>query len=333
MLEELREAVPGVGAFVSGALEGAGWTRVGDAAEADAVLTYFTHESADEDAYFETDGLIKRSRAQALLLDLSPVSPSFSREIAAVATVNELRFVEAPIVVCDPSREHAFTPDNVKCLLAGYIDENLDAAAEVARLFADDVVKAGVAGRAQLARAAWISQLSSQVLAAVESSSLYHAFGEPLSTIPVRDDVPEMANMLAAIDEGRFSGDYTVEMMMGDVVAAITSAEDADLVLPQLEAVMHLLELIAVIGGSDMSPAAIALLYREEQAGAEAGLDWTRAEGLFEDGGLEAGGHHDHGCGHAHAHGADYGADYGYDEADEDGRFGLTGGFGGYSAN
>ena len=44
---------------------------------------------------------------------------------------------------------------------------------------------------------------------------------------------------------------------------------------------MHLLELLAVIGGADKAPAALSLVYGEESACAEAGLDWTRAEQAY----------------------------------------------------
>ena len=59
------------------------------------------------------------------------------------------------------------------------------------------------------------------------------------------------------------------------------AADDAEIILPQAEATMHLLELLAVIGGADMAPAALSLVYRDEAAGAEAGLDWTRAEQAY----------------------------------------------------
>ena len=78
---------------------------------------------------------------------------------------------------------------------------------------------------------------------------------------------------------------------------------------------MHLLELMVVIGGADMNPKALSLLYREEAASAAHGLDWTRAEGLYAE--------HEHG----HAH------DHGHDAYDYDDDFGFPGGFGGYSAN
>ncbi len=64
--------------------------------------------------------------------------------------------------------------------------------------------------------------------------------------------------MLAAVNTGRFDGTYTVEMLMSELSAALTAADDVDLILPQAEACLHLLELLAVIGGSDKAPAALA---------------------------------------------------------------------------
>lgn len=78
--------------------------------------------------------------------------------------------------------------------------------------------------------------------------------------------------LLAAVTDGRFDGTYTVEMLMGELTAALTTADDADLILPQAEAVQRLLELLAIIGGSDKAPSALSLVYREEDACAKEGL-------------------------------------------------------------
>ena len=90
--------------------------------------------------------------------------------------------------------------------------------------------------------------------------------------------------------------------------AALTAADDVDLILPQAEACLHLLELLAVIGGTDKAPAALALVYGEEKACAEAGLDWTRAEQAYGDaaGELDDLGGLDDGCGHDHGSYPDY---------------------------
>ena len=172
----------------------------------------------------------------------------------------------------------------------------------------------GGAGAGQLARAAWTLQATAQIVSAVEADALYRAvrrssspFGE--EALRVGAAAPLAESVLAAVDEGRFDGGYTVEMFMAELSAALTAADDADLILPQAEACLHLLELLAVIGGSDKAPSALALVYGEEAACAEQGLDWTRAESAFGEGddedaedGCEEGCDAD-GCGCGHAHG------------------------------
>ena len=90
-----------------------------------------------------------------------------------------------------------------------------------------------------------------------------------------------------------------------------------DLILPQAEACLHLLELLAVIGGSDKAPAALALVYGEEKTCAEQGLDWTRAEQAYGD----------------VAEGFDDLDDDGHDHGHDHGSFGDYPGYGAYSAN
>jgi len=314
-----------VGSAIARGLESLGWSRSDDAAAADAVLTYFTHAGALEDAYFETDGLVKRAREGALLVDLSPSTPSFIRELSAVATVNDLRFVEAPIAVADPSMAEAFERENVQSYLASDDEGALGEAEALVKSFAATVTKTGSCGMAQLAKAACTAQVAAQVLGAVESHALFATAGAQAKAASVPAQSPLAERMLASVSSDDFEGDYTVELFMGDVAAAMTVADDEGLILPQLEATMHLLEVLAVIGGADMSPAALTLLYRDEQASADNGLDWTRAAGLFNDG-------HDHD--HQHEHGHDDEGEYDdFDDYGEDDPFGFAGGFGGYSAN
>ena len=96
-----------------------------------------------------------------------------------------------------------------------------------------------------------------------------------------------------------------------------------------------ILEVVAVIGGSDMTPAVLSLVYRDEAASAEVGLDWTRAENLFSmDGDYEGHDHGGHHHDHSHHHGdgfSDYGDPDDYDYDDYDGRGGGFGDFGGFA--
>ena len=76
---------------------------------------------------------------------------------------------------------------------------------------------------------------------------------------------------------------------MGEVAAALSAADDKDMIFPQAEAGFHLLELLVVVGGSSLSPAALTLVFGSEEKAREFGLDWSRAEEVYEH-------HHDDEC-------------------------------------
>lgn len=311
-----------VGAHVARCLADFGWERADDVAQADVAFSYCTSSSALEDAYFDGEGLVKRACPGTLLVDLSPTSPSFARELSAVATVNDLRPIEAPLSVIDPSLPDAFeSPANLMCFAAGEPDD-VDEAIDVLETIAGTVERTGASGTAQLAKAARTVQAAALLASVVESEALMRATANATTSLDgidavVRPNTPDAAPIASAVSTDSFEGSYTIEMFMAEVAAAMLAADDVELILPQLESVMHLLEVIAVIGGAEKAPAALALMYREEADSAAHGLDWTRAEDLFSD-------HDDH----CHDHDCDH--DHGYD--DDDG-FGMYGGLGGYSAN
>lgn len=312
-------------AAVGGAVErlasNAGWQRVEELEDAGAVVTYCTSQQALEDAYFDEGGFVQSARSGTLLIDLSPASPGFSRELSAVALVSELRPVEAPIAVLNPTWEDAFSrPDNLICFAAGE-DDDLAAAKPFLDAIAGEVVEEGPLGSAQLARAARTIQQVAAMISAAESQALCHAvrraFGgnglAPNAPHPTTDIIQDY---LEAIVKKSFEGTYTVEMMMGELAAALTAADDSDLILPQTEACMHLLELLAVIGGSDKAPIALSLVYGEEEACAEQGLDWSRAENFYGDHGHGEEHDHEHGHGDGEEGSDDYDEYDGYDDYD-----------------
>ncbi len=264
----------------------------------------------------------------ALLIDLSASTPSFARELNAVAVVSDLMSVEAPIVVIDMARADAFgDKDNLVCFVGGD-EEAVDEAREVLEALAGSVQDTGGAGSAQLARAAYTLQTTAQVISAVEADALYRAVRRSSASLDqaverVGAATPVAEQVLAAVNTGFFDGTYTVEMFMAELSAALTAADDVDLILPQAEACLHLLELLAVIGGADKAPAALALVYGEEKTCAEQGLDWTRAEQAYGDAhdDFDEFEGYDDGCGHDHDHNHDHGSYPDYP------------GYGAYSAN
>ena len=320
---------PAIGAYVDARLAEAGWRRCEDVSSADAVLTYFTYTGQLEDAYFDSEGLLKTAAPKCLLIDLSPSTPSFARELSAIASVHDYRVIEAPLAVIDPTLPEAFADaENVRCFVAGE-KEDVEDALEILNALAGTLVVLERSGSAQLAKAVDTIQHASQAVAAIESEALFRTWQESTNSVDRFDgemhaDTPLMEHVLQAAAKGHFRGSFTVEMAMAEVVAAMTAADDVELILPQLEACMHLLELLVVVGGPDLTPAALALMFRDEEACAPYGIDWSRAQGLF------ASDEHDHD--HDHDHDDYYDDDDGY-MFDDDDLNGLSGGFGGYSKN
>lgn len=317
------EGAPSFIRAIEGRLADAGFSRVEDAVSADIVMTFCTSASSLEDAYFGDDGLVSRAAPGAVLVDLSATTPNFAREVNAVATVNDLVMVEAPLTVRSLVAPDAFAREN----LLGPVASETELSEEVRRLLEaifDEVVEVGAPGRAQLLRSTHTLPLAADLVSAIEALALDDASARVVGALDA-DQVPLFSPVstdpvVRAVREQRFTGDYTAEMLLAELSAALMAADDAEVILPGVEAIMHLLELLVVVGGADMAPAALSLVYQDEAAGARAGLDWTRAEQAYgaKESDEEDWSAYDDDCGHDH-HDADYDDydDFGSDDYDD----------------
>ncbi len=267
---------------VTAGLEAQGYERADKPCDADVILTYLSSQSVLEDIYFDDGGLIQSAQHGTLLIDLSPATPSVVREIEAVATVNDLMFVEAPLVVLDATVPDAFGEySNLACYLTGETDA-LDQARVVVSAFASSLREFNGAGIAQVARAVHTIQSVAHMLATIEADALVAAIRHVPAGMSAHVEQAVSAHgetaeaTLAALATQRFSGTFTIEILMAELYAAIATADDAKLILPQAETALNLLELLASIGGLDMTPTALSLAYRDEAQGIEFGLDWSR---------------------------------------------------------
>lgn len=303
-------------------LANAGFERCADVEEASAIITFWhlaigARRRVLRRRRVRPVGASRRGAHRLLRIDAR-----FRARARAVATVSDLGFVEAPIALEDMLDPRPFDEENLVCYVAG--EEDAVAAAQgLLNAVCGRVVECGAAGTAQLMRAVRTLQEAAAVVSAIEANALVRAahraaLGNGLSDVAISGLSEPAERMLEAVREKRFEGAFTAEMFLSELQAALASADDADLILPQAESTMHLVELLEVIGGSFKSPAALALVYGEEAECAENGLDWSRAE-------------------EAYGQGADDDDDYGYGYDDEEDDCGAGhhhdhGGFG-YSAN
>lgn len=315
-----------VGRHLAESLTAAGFPAATDVAAADVVFTYCESQGKVEDVYFESNGLVQTCREGTILVDLSPTSPSLAKEISAVALVNDMRALDAPLAVEDLAASDAFArPESLRVLVGGE-REDFEAVEPMLRAFAAHVSLEGPSGAGQTAKAVSTILEAAQVASLMEADALCRAAGaDAVSLMSVAADRGVLSDRVRAlhraVSDRCFEGAYTLEMLMAEVVAAIAAADDLDLILPQAEAAMHLLELLAVIGGSDMGVAALGLIYGDESECAKHGLDWSRAEKVYGDESGQGDGC-ECGCGH-----------HGHDEHDEHGFGGFDGEYGDYSNN
>jgi 3-hydroxyisobutyrate dehydrogenase len=262
-------------------LEDDGFTFVEDVSKADAVLVYALSQSQVEDLFFETEGLIQKAQRGSYLINLSATAIGLARELNMMATVSDLRAIEAPLVLEDMTAKDPFSFENLTCLLAGE-DEDINEATGLLESLAARVHVTGQAGTAQKAKAMTSLRLAAELVACVEAEALNREFGDVSPSMPdCASDLDkrsfQAASFVAAMREERFKSSFTVQMWMAELTAALASAEEAGLSLPGAEACLNLLALLALIGGASLSPAALILLYGEESRAAGHGLDWALA--------------------------------------------------------
>lgn len=294
-----------VGSRLSQSLNAGGFSTAASLSDADVVFTYYETQQGLEDLYFDSKGLLQDTKEGALLVDLSPTTPSFARELYAVARVNERNTLDAPLVVRNIVEEDAFASCDNLMIFVGGEEESYEEAKPMLHAIARHVLYLGEAGCGQSAKVMATLQRASALIGVIESYATYingdvrFDWEEVIDTLSIAGCVsPVNIVYIDAIRTHDFTGTYTVEILMAELVAALSSADDKDHIIPQAEAGFRLMELLAMVGGAAYNPAALALIFDDEDAAKRFGLDWSRAEGAYENHDHD----HDCDCGHDHSH-------------------------------
>lgn len=303
-----------VGGCVSALLADAGFVEE-RASQADAVFSYHANLPALEDAYYDSEGLLQVTKPGAILVDLSPATASFARELNAVALVNDRLTVDAPLVVRAVVAPDAFADAENLGIVAGADEAVFRRVEPMLSAIACQVSLMGGPGAGQCAKVATTLASAAALVGIVEAyaslgSNQLAVDGERLAGFWASCGLttPAQEAFVSALAGDSFEGRFTLEHLMGELAAALSSVDDGDLILPQAEAGFRLMELLALVGGVERNPAALKLVFSDEETSARNGLDWSRAEGAYEGHGCDCG--HDHGeggcsCGHHHDHGDD----------------------------
>lgn len=281
------------------------------AAQADVVITMVGFPEEVEELYLARGGLVEASKPGAFLIDMSTSSPELARDIAEVAAVSGRRAFDAPVTGGQQGAQAG-----TLTVFCGATEEDVAPVRPVLEAFSSKVFCFGGPGKGQMAKLANQVALAGCMVGLAEGISFAREGG--LDVVTTLEALAGGMAASAALDAfgakivaGDFAPGFMVEHYVKDLGLALEVAEDEELTLPGVETANQLYGLLAEIGGARMGTQAIDLVYSDERACAEHGLDWSLLErddeeegGESADGSCGCGCHdHDHGDGHAHGEG------------------------------
>ncbi len=279
-------------------------TSPADAAkDADVVITMVGYPTDVEDVYLGGDGIIAAAKKGAYLIDMTTSSPELAREIHDSAEVEGLHAFDAPVTGGEGGAKAA-----TLTIFCGTDEQTLAPVRPVLEAMGKLILTFDRAGQGQMAKLANQVALAGPMLGLVEGLSFAKEGGldleKTLSALLTGTAASEaMRSYGPKVLVGDYKPGFQVRHYVKDLNLALTTAEDEELTLPNVENAVQLYSMLAEIGGDRMGTQALSLVYSDEQTCADAGLDWGRLNLDEDEEEEEEDGDEDGcGCGHDHHH-------------------------------
>ena len=277
---------------------GAHWadTPAEAAADADVVFTMVGYPSDVEDVYLSTDGLIRRSKRGAWLVDLTTSSPQLARDIHDAAEVEDKHAFDCPVTGGEQG-----AIDGTLTLIAGISETAAAPVLPVLESFSSKIFYFDQPGGGQTAKLCNQVSLASCMVGYADALALAEQSGiDAEKVLEVMASGTGGSGASKTLAPKSLAGDYKpgflAEHLRKDIGLALQRSEDLEITLPGAETAFTLFDMLCQIGGSRMGTQALTLLYQEEATCAAAGLDWSLLDQGDED-------EHECHCGHDHGDG------------------------------
>lgn len=242
------------------------------------VFTAFANTEEYEDAYMETDGILKSAQDGAFVIDVTPITPHLADELYQLGTINGLHMLDgwmASAITTIPGREPS--------IFLGGDESDLKLACALIRSFKLPVIACANPGTGKSMGISSLIMHVSSILGVVEALSFAENQGISrtdaarfLDALGLRSDLFD-AYTKKIIDDD-YDGAYSVARLLSELEVCFEAAEAKDLTFPGLENAYQLYRLLAIIGGYEKDVTALHLIYADEQTCAAHGLDWSRAK-------------------------------------------------------
>jgi 3-hydroxyisobutyrate dehydrogenase len=258
---------------------GAKWldTPAEVAAQADVVITMLGFPEDVEDVYLGDDNIIDAAEPGTYLIDMTTSSPKLAHVISTMAAVNDLHFLDAPVV----GDELAARRGSLIFMIGGEKDD-YEAVLPILNCIGGKVTYIGEAGHGMLMKLATTIGYAGTLMGAVEALSFARATKLPVKSLlsAVRGgnvDSWIFSNLAPKMIADELDDGIHVKHFRKDLGLALQVAESYELTLPGLDVANSLMNLLATAGGEELATQALILIYSDEQTCFEHGLEWDAA--------------------------------------------------------
>lgn len=259
---------------------GAAWapTPAKAAEDADVVFTMVGFPEDVEDVYLGDAGILQAARKGAWLVDLTTSSPRLARDIHDAAEVMGKHAVDCPVTGGEQGAKAG-----TLTIMLGCAEREAAQLVPLLGCFSERVFYFDQPGGGQVAKLC--NQISLAACMAGYAEALALARESHLDVRNVRELILSGTGTSGAMErlaplslEGDYAPRFKSAHFRKDLSLALAQAEEVGLNLPETDTALSLFDLLCKVGGSSLGTQAVALLYDSEEAGAAAGLDWSRLE-------------------------------------------------------
>ncbi|AEB06554.1 3-hydroxyisobutyrate dehydrogenase [Coriobacterium glomerans PW2] len=245
------------------------------ARDADFIFTMVGFPEQVEEIYLSGDGLLAVSKPGAVLIDLTTSSPSLARDIAAAAQVEEKLAFDCPVTGGDRG-----AIAGTLTAIVGATERDIRSVRPLLDAFTSKICCFGAPGAGQAAKLANQVSLASCMVGMADALAYAESCGLDLDQ--TRDMIlggtgssGAMAQLAPLALAGDWEPGFMVKHFLKDLGLAIQDAEEHEVSLPGTETAFSLYDMLETIGGGQRGTQAISLLYQDEDAASDAGLDWS----------------------------------------------------------
>lgn len=243
--------------------EGADWKdSVADCVrDADAVITIVGHPKDVEEVYFGGQGILENAKPGAILIDMTTTSPKLSARIYESAKERGMSALDAPVSGGDVGAKNG-----TLAVMAGGDREAFDACLPLFEAMGSNIRYEGGPGKGQHTKMANQIALGGAIAGVCEAMAYAKTNGLDLKTM--LDTIStgaagswQMANMAPRMLREDYAPGFFLKHYVKDLKIAEEGCDDAELVLPVLNAVLDMYETLERSGLGDEGTQALIKYY------------------------------------------------------------------------